>query len=1180
MTISDAQFAAWTKDQAAKVVVLAELKYGYQKAGLPGEGTIYLADRDYVTAPTDAPASTPYLDVIDSAPDFERSVSLTELGGRGTASVGSLSLSNADGRLDFLLDYILDGRDVAFYLGDMSWSRSDFRLVNVAVVVAVKADSDSQISITLRDKNRLLDATIIGDAIATGPNAGKPKPIIFGQVLNFDLTPYMLSAGDLTYYFNNYPMLDFTRVIDVRDSGVSLAGAPIVGDNTAITADAGTDTISKTAHGLNVDDVVYFNVQPFAGLSPLVQYWVISSGLTANAFKLSASRGGAAVDITGTTFAGTLTIYRRRWFVDPVAATVQLVSAPAGRVTADIRAAGTTGDALLQTVPHAGFRYVLDNWTRLASTDRDSASFDALVAAETAANAQWGRAVLDRTNVMDVLDEIAVCTNSWYGWTGAGKLAVGKLDLFSLAGVATIDSIVEGDIEGDPSCENQPLQFGKIILDANRNVVTQTDGLASSVSAQNRSLWSQPYQVRVKTTDPYDLDYQNDWWGYHKTAIDSAPKETSLFSVGGDAQTLCDDRTNLFRPWTRVFRCTVGIDKYALDPGDPVLVSYPRYGMSAGAKFRVVSVKMRLSARAIDLVLARYSPPSWERSDSYGVPGAPTLLVATKGNGQASVAFTAPAATGGRPITSYTVTSSPGGFSATAASSPITVSGLSNGTAYTFTATATNALGTSPVSAPSNSVTPTASATAPNAPAIGQAVGGNAQALVYFSAPAFDGGSAILDYTATSSPGGFTATGASSPLTVSGLTNGGSYTFTVTARNAVGSSAPSAASNSVVPAAVPGAPTIGTATAGDTTAAVAFSAPASNGGSPILDYTATSSPSGITATGAGSPITVQGLSNGTPYNFTVTARNASGNSPASAASNIVTPGSVPGATVPGAPSIGQASPGNGQANISFSAPSSDGGSPVLDYTATSSPGGFSATAASSPITVPGLTNGTAYTFTVTARNAVGTSGASGASNSVTPATVPGAAAIGSAVAGDRSATVTFSAPASNGGSQITGYTATSSPGGLTASGPGSPLTVQSLVNGTAYTFTVTATNAVGTGAASAASNSVTPAPATATVTAANINQSTVGNSSTHASGSSTAFVSGGVGPFTYSWAFVADGAGITLSGTTTATVLATTTTGGVQIRSGTLRCTVTDTGNGGATSTKDISVYLEVFNNA
>ncbi|MBR7784255.1 fibronectin type III domain-containing protein, partial [Undibacterium luofuense] len=93
------------------------------------------------------------------------------------------------------------------------------------------------------------------------------------------------------------------------------------------------------------------------------------------------------------------------------------------------------------------------------------------------------------------------------------------------------------------------------------------------------------------------------------------------------------------------------------------------------------------------------------------VPGAPTSVSATAGNGSASVSFTAPAASGGASVTGYTVTVSPGGATVSGASSPINVTGLTNGTAYTFTVTATNSAGTGNASSASTAVTPQASQT-------------------------------------------------------------------------------------------------------------------------------------------------------------------------------------------------------------------------------------------------------------------------------------------------------------------------------------------------------------------------------------------------------------------------------------------------------------------------------------
>jgi len=208
------------------------------------------------------------------------------------------------------------------------------------------------------------------------------------------------------------------------------------------------------------------------------------------------------------------------------------------------------------------------------------------------------------------------------------------------------------------------------------------------------------------------------------------------------------------------------------------------------------------------------------------------------------------------------------------------------------------------------------------------------------------------------------------------------------------------------------------------------------------------------------------------YTATLTASNAAGSS---SASKTITVNSG-GPTVPAAPTIISVTPGNAQATVNFTLPY-DGGSPIKSYTAASSPGKKQGKGAGSPIAVKGLSNGTSYTFTVTATNKIGTGPASSPSSPVTPATLPGPPKNVKAAVGTETGTVivTFNPPSSNGGSSIISYAITSPQDStVNQTGSSSPINVTGLKSGTKYTFKAAATNAVGTGPASSPSNSVTP----------------------------------------------------------------------------------------------------------
>ena len=330
-------------------------------------------------------------------------------------------------------------------------------------------------------------------------------------------------------------------------------------------------------------------------------------------------------------------------------------------------------------------------------------------------------------------------------------------------------------------------------------------------------------------------------------------------------------------------------------------------------------------------------------------------------------------------------------------------------------------------------------------------------------------------------PSGF-ATGTADvkfDISVSGIENGGNPVATHTY------------SSTAFVGGAPGVPTGISVSPNSGFAEVDWNAPGDDGGGPITGYILTPYINGVAQDPevlGNAPFEFYGpLATGATYTFKVQAVNGGGTSAQSALSNGLTLSGSPSA--PSAPYHVTAVAGNAQATVSWHAPSATGGSAITGYFVYPFIGGVQGTAVYSAGTgtskvMTGLTNGTAYQFSVLALNSVGNSNSSALSNAVTPhapaATVPGAPTTVAATGGNAQATVSWHAPASTGGSAITGYKITPFVGAtakpvVTSSGTGLSKVVTGLTNGTTYTFKVAAVNGVGTGALSSASNAVTPA---------------------------------------------------------------------------------------------------------
>ena len=462
-----------------------------------------------------------------------------------------------------------------------------------------------------------------------------------------------------------------------------------------------------------------------------------------------------------------------------------------------------------------------------------------------------------------------------------------------------------------------------------------------------------------------------------------------------------------------------------------------------------------------------------------GRPAAPSVTAVDGSPTSLSVNWTAPTNTGPaidnydlryREGTSGSWTNGPQNQPGTSA----TIPGLTESTSYQVQVLARNAEDDSPWS-PSGSGQ-TGALGAPDVPTSLSATRGNQEVMLSWIQPS--GGAEVTGYEYEQDVSGrWISTGSTdTTTTVTGLTNGQSYTFRVRAVNSAGASAASIASASVTPATVPGAPTGLSATVSDQRVDLIWTAPASNGGQSITDYEYEQGGSGtwISTGGTATSYMVRNLTNGQPYRFRVRALNSVGAGAASAASPNITP-----ATEPGAPTGLSATVSDQEVDLIWTAPASNGGAMILRYEyELDFSGTWTSTGGTAPsYTVTGLTNGQAYTFRVRAVNRVG-AGLASSSQSATPTSTvvaPDAPFGLSATPGNGQVMLSWVQP--SGGAALTHYEYEQDGSGTwTSTGGKAPsYTVTGLTNGQTYTFRVRAVNSAGP---SAASGSRTATPTT------------------------------------------------------------------------------------------------------
>lgn len=409
----------------------------------------------------------------------------------------------------------------------------------------------------------------------------------------------------------------------------------------------------------------------------------------------------------------------------------------------------------------------------------------------------------------------------------------------------------------------------------------------------------------------------------------------------------------------------------------------PRIGLSLTTSAIANSALMAVGGHATD-----GTPTATVELYDHLTPETPDLLPVTPGDGRATVRWNQPTRAGKPAVVRYTIRAVPQQGqhpvgtcywnSVTPPPQGCTVLNLANGVPYAFTVIAHGENGSSQTSMV-RLATPQAALQAPTGLA---ATPGNGQVALTWNAPA--SGPAPSGYAVTAQPGGRTCTptpAIATACTVSGLTNGTAYTFTVTATGAGGAMATSAPTAPVTPSGPAGAvlhpPTAVVGTAGNGRVSLTWQAPSMQTPGSVVPthYTVLSSPGFIGCGIVAAPITsctVTGLANGTTYTFIVRAHagGVPGITTDSAPSAPVTPKATGPGPTPAVPTGLTATAGNAQVTLAWDVPAAGSPTPT-SYTVSAQPGGRTCTATYPARTciVTGLTNGTAYSFVVSATQA-------------------------------------------------------------------------------------------------------------------------------------------------------------------------------------------------------------------
>lgn len=265
--MTDLQYLDWLQSSSAIRCALVEAV-----ASVGGvETTRYLSSANYSTGAADTPSNTGYLAVIGGGLTINERLSFD---GSASLSFGDIEIENISGELDSWLDDVWTNRSVNVYFGDVSWPRSEFRLIFSGTMAGINSRARGVLNLDLRDKLQRLNTPLTENKLGGATNnKDKLKPLCFGECHNIE--PLLIDPATLQYQVHDGAI---ESIIEVRDGGVPVAFTPALASGTFVLTAQPAGVITCSVQGDKFGGVYRQTV------SPLVQRLVTGYGKATDRF--------------------------------------------------------------------------------------------------------------------------------------------------------------------------------------------------------------------------------------------------------------------------------------------------------------------------------------------------------------------------------------------------------------------------------------------------------------------------------------------------------------------------------------------------------------------------------------------------------------------------------------------------------------------------------------------------------------------------------------------------------------------------------------------------------------------------------------------------------------------------------------------------------------------------------